>query len=61
MRTGVPRAARGLAPCRCGGEPERLSRRTRRGMKWFVRCTACGRRTHLHRPNGGDIGEWNNG
>lgn len=50
-----------LKPCRCGGEPERLSRKTNHGVKWYVRCKRCGRKTKLHRPYGGDIHEWNIG
>lgn len=50
-----------LRPCRCGADPVRASRKTRKGVRWLVRCPQCGRKTALHRPYGGDIAEWNSG
>lgn len=44
--------------CRCGALPERLKKRTRYGMRWWIQCPKCGKRTHKHRPNGGDLYEW---
>ncbi len=47
-----------LGECRCGGSPLRLRKRTRKGRRWLVMCSRCGKRTHLHRANGGEIAEW---
>lgn len=48
-----------MTPCRCGGAPQRLKTRRRRGRTaWAVECASCGKRTHWHRPNGGDLHEW---
>lgn len=35
-----------------------MKRRTRNGFRFRVRCPVCKRKTHLHRPNGGDLYEW---
>lgn len=48
-----------MTPCLCGGEPRRIRTRRRGGRTAFaVECAACGKRTHWHRPNGGDLHEW---
>lgn len=47
-----------ITRCRCGGEPVRIKKRTRHGMRWWVQCQKCNRRTKKHRPNGGDLHEW---
>lgn len=49
-----------LSDCRaCGGAPLRAKKRMRKGMRWRVYCPKCGYTTRWHRPNGGDIHEWN--
>lgn len=48
-----------MTPCKCGGEPQTVKTRKRGGRTAFaVECSACGKRTHWHRPNGGHIHEW---
>lgn len=48
-----------LRRCECGSDPTRRSRRTRKGMRWWVECPRCHKKTVCHRPNGGDIHDWN--
>lgn len=48
-----------LKQCKCGGKPERIKKKTRYGMRWWIRCTECHKRTKKHKPNGRDIYEWN--
>ena len=48
-----------IGRCRCGGEPKRLSKKTKHGMRWWIQCKSCKKKTRRHRPNGADIGEWN--
>lgn len=48
-----------MIKCLCGGEPLRVKTRRRGGNTAFsVKCSSCGKRTHWHRPNGGDLHEW---
>lgn len=48
-----------MIPCKCGGEPQTVKTRKRGGRTAFaVKCSACGKRTHWHRPNGGHVREW---
>ena len=48
-----------MIPCKCGGEPQTVKTRKRGGRTAFaVECSACGKRTHWHRPNGGHVHEW---
>lgn len=44
--------------CPCGNQPNRERKQTRQGVKFRVYCPKCKRKTHWHRPNGGDLHEW---
>ena len=48
-----------IEKCPCGSQPNRERRKTGQGAKFRVCCPRCKRKTHWHRPNGGDLQEWN--